>query len=351
MSTTDNSARGARTSSQSPKAKVRPHDPSQLVDVHPPPKLPPPAWKIPQRLVPAYFIPNRRRSLSSQTYFPYLPSIDPLTSLEPRHIFSNDGVGAFPDVYPTAARAEHVHWHSRRSEEEDGHKDPNAKHGVPGKAKEEAKGQEGERKIEDWDREAWERGPAEQERRRAVQRNNERRQPSQHRGSSLGRREQDVPIVEGGDEESDDTHADIDSISIVEASSTHTKSRPSSSDGPFVNRPSSQHSTKNALETHPSTQKQDPGDIIRMPGRLRSKFSQRRGQKFSPTQFPGRNTFYSLPPEHPKAWHHCHLCRLLSERQCDDPSHNCEPFRRSDYLDDREQDEGAKRKGWFGALW
>ena len=355
MSTADSSTKGIRTpsslSSQSPKAKVRPHDPSQLVDVHPSPKLPPQARKITQILLPACCLPNRRRSLSLDTKYPYLPSTDPLTWLEPRLVSSNDGDGTSSDVYPTAARAEHVHWRSKWSEGEDEHEGPIFKHGVLGEAKEKAKGKEGERKIEDWDREAWERSPAEQERRRAVQRNNERRYLRERRCKSRKKREQDTPVADGEDEESDETYADLDSISILEASSTHTKSRPSSSDGPFTNRPSSNHSTKTALETHPSTRKQDPGEIIRMPGHLRSSFCRCREQTFSRAQSPRRGTFHSLPPEHPKAWHHCHLCRLRSERECNDPNHKCEPFRRSDSPDGRGEDEGAKRTGWLGTLW
>ena len=355
MSTTDSSmieiGTSSSSSSQSSKTKVRPHDPSQLVDVHPPPTLPPRARKLPQRLLPAWCFPDRRSCYSSETNCPYLPSTDPLTWLEQWRGSLNDGDGASSDVYPTAARSEHVHWRSQRSEREDEHEPSNFKHGVVGKAKEKGKRKERERKIEAWDWEAWERGPAEQERRRAVQRNNERRLLSKQQGKSDGKQKQDVPIEDGEDEESDDTYADIDSISILEASSIHTKSRPSSSDGPIANRPCSQSSTKNTLETHPSPREQDSRDIVRMPGRLRSKFSQRREQTFTPTQSPRQGTFHSLPPEHPKAWHHCHLCRLRSECKCNDPSHNCEPFRRSDSLDDGGDDEGARRTGWLGALW
>lgn len=355
MSATDDSIKGIRTSSssssQSPRAKVRLHDPSQLVDVHPPPELPPPAWKIPRILLPASCFPNRRRSLGSKTDYPYLPSTDLLTWLDQRRVPSKDGVGDLSDVYPTAARAEHVHWRSKRSDEVDEHEGPNFKHGDLGKGKEKAKGKEGERKIEAWDWEAWERSPAEQERRRAVQRNNERRRLSEHRGKSFDRREHDIPIPDGEDEEGDDTYADIDSISIVEASSTHTKSRPSSSDGPPANRPSSPDSTDNALQTHPSTREQGPGNILHLPGRLRSKLSHHREQISSPAQSPRRGTFYSLPPEHPKEWHHCHLCRLRSERKCDEPSHRCEPFRRPDSPNDRGKEERAKKKGWLGPLW
>lgn len=145
-----------------------------------------------------------------------------------------------------------------------------------------------------------------------------------------------------------ETYADVDSIDTFEASSCHTQSRPPSSHG-FAANPSL--SPTGATESRPLSRERDPEKIQPVPRQLRDFPSNRPNLSFWPPSTPRKLYHESLPPDHPKEWHHCHLCRLKSEWACNDPSHRATRgyFPKAKTTNDAGDDESKGRR-WMGGV-
>lgn len=304
------------------KQNIRPCDPSQLVDVHLPPAVP--LQTFSQKLLAACSALYSHKSRESDSPSPTLPPVRPVRVLEPRPVSPYDGneVGAEVESLG-AAQAEHEHEHRIPDTLYDQEKftDSKSKLEVGAGELDEPKGKteaEERRETEEWDRTVWERWFAEQERRRTVEREGERYTPRMRKGRQLPTIREHIEVGPDGDvDEGDDTYADVDSIDILEALSHHPQSRPSSSHGLLTDALSS---------TDAKTSGSQPGKgelhvFPPVPTHLQDSLSSR-PERLPSTSFPQRRSYHnSLPPDHPKEWHHCHLCRLKSERACKDPTH------------------------------
>ena len=299
------------------KQSIRPCDPSQLVDVHLPPAVP--LQTFSQKLLAACSALYSRKSRELDSPSPTLPPVRALRVLEPRPVSPDDGNEFRAEVESLGtAQAEHEHQISDTLYDQEKLTDSQSQLEIGAGELDGPKGKteaEERREMEEWDRTVWERWFAEEERRRTFEREGERYRPRMRKGRQLPTiREQieDGPI--GDIDEGDDTYADVDSIDILEALS---QSRPSSSHGLLTDALSS----TDAKTPGPQPGTRELHVFPPVPTHLQNSLSSRPEQLLSPS-FPQRRSYHnSLPPDHPKEWHHCHLCRLKSERACKDPTH------------------------------